>query len=140
MENQEMWTCPACGRRFSRSNTRHVCGRHEVQGHLDKATPHARALYDGLLSLAAECGEFFQEATRMAISLKTPRLFMAVSLKKKALNCSIWLPEPIRHPRIRYNYPVPGGYAVHFQIKDLEELDAQLKNWLCQAYFYLEAA
>jgi hypothetical protein len=110
-----------------------------VEEHLDRATPHALALYRGLLALAAECGEFFEEATKTAISLKTPGLFMAVSLKKKWINCSIWLPEPVQHPRIRHNYPVSNMYAVHFRISELDELDAQLKNWLCMAYFYLEA-
>ncbi len=91
-----------------------------------------------LLALAGECGEFFEEATKTAISLKTPGVFMVIALKKKALNCTIWLPHPIRHPRIRHNSPVAGQYAIHFQIKELDELDAELKAWLCEAYFYLE--
>ena len=140
MDIQETWTCPACERRFAKPHTRHVCERHAVQDHLSQATPHALDLYRGLLALASECGEFFEEATKTAISLKTPRLFMAVALTKKALNCSIWLPEPIHHPRIRHNSPVANQYAVHFQIRRLDELDAQLKNWLCMAYFYLESA
>lgn len=139
MNAEVIWSWPTCGRRFARPNTKHVCGRYRVQQHLDAATPHARALYDGLLSLAAECGEFFEEATKTAVSLKTPGLFMSVAFKKTALNCSIWLPEPIRHPRIRHNYPVGKLFAVHFRISELHELDAQLKNWLCNAYFYLEA-
>lgn len=136
----ETWTCPACGRRFRKPNKQHVCERHSVQEHLERATPHALALYHGLLDLAAQCGEFFEEATRTAISLKTPGLFMSVSLKQRALNCSIWLPEPLHHPRIRHNYPVGNLYAVHFQIRDRSELNAELKNWLCQAYYFLEAA
>lgn len=134
----EIWTCPACRRRFARPNTRHECEQHRVEDHLERATPHALALYTGLLSLAAECGEFFEEATKTAISLKTPRVFMAVALRKKWLNCTIWLPRPIQHRRVRHNYPVPNGYAVQFQVKDLEELGAELKSWLCEAYFYLE--
>lgn len=138
MTTSDIWTCPACGRRFARPNTQHVCERYTVQHHLDKATPHALALYRGLLELAAECGEFFEEAAKTAISLKTPGIFMAIGLKKKALNCSIWLPTPIHHPRIRKNYRVSNQYAIHFQIKSLDELDTQLKSWLCQAYFFLE--
>ncbi|HNB50930.1 MAG TPA: DUF5655 domain-containing protein [Anaerolineales bacterium] len=136
----DLWTCPACGRRFAKPNAQHVCARYTVQEHLDKATPHALALYQGLLALAAQCGEFFEEATKTGIMLKTPGIFMSIGLKKKGLNCSIWLPEPIRHPRIRSNYPVSNRYAVHFQIHELEELDAQLKGWLCRAYYFLEAA
>ena len=92
-----------------------------------------------LLALAGECGEFFEEATKTAISLKTPGVFMVIALKKKALNCTIWLPHPIHNRRIRHNSPVAGQYAIHFQIKELDELDAELKAWLCEAYFYLEA-
>ena len=139
MEPQEIWTCPACGRRFARPNIQHVCERHSIQEHLDNATPHALTLYRGLLALAGECGEFFEEATKTAISLKTPGLFMAIAFKKKWLNCTIWLPEPIHHPRIQHNYPVSNLYAVHFQVKSLDDLDAELKGWLCRAYFYLEA-
>jgi hypothetical protein len=139
MMDQAAWTCPDCGRRFSRPNTRHVCERHSMQEHLDGATSHTLALYRGLLDLAAECGEFFEEATKTAISLKTPGIFMAVAFTKVDLNCTIWLPGPIQHPRIRHNYPVSNQYAVQFQVKELDELDAQLKNWLCQAYSYLEA-
>lgn len=138
MTTPETWTCPACGRRFRRPNTQHVCARHRVQDHLGRATPHTLALYQGLLALAAECGEFFEEATRTSIAWKTPGLFLAVTLKKKAVNFSIWLPEPVHHPRVRHNYPVSKHYSVQFQIKELDELDAQLKNWLCQAYFFLE--
>jgi hypothetical protein len=140
MTENDNWVCPNCGRRFARPNTQHTCSRHTVQGHLDQATPHALALFDGLRKLAAECGEFFEEATKSAISFKTPRLFIAVGLRKQSINCTIWLPEPIRHPRIRKNYPVSNLYAVQMSIKSLEELDGQLKNWLCRAYFYLESA
>lgn len=139
MIDENIWTCPACGRRFAKPNTRHVCERHSVTDHLEQATPEALDLYRGLLALAAECGEFFEEATKTAISLKTPRIFMAIGLKKTKLNCTIWLPEPLRHPRIRHNSPVGNQYAVHFQISSLDELDAQMKGWLCQAYFFLEA-
>lgn len=139
MTAEDLWTCPACGRRFGKPNTQHVCGRYTVQQHLDEATPHALALYRGLLALAAQCGEFFEEATKTGIMLKTPGIFMSIGLKKKGLNCAIWLPEPIHHPRIRSNYPVSNRYAVHFQIKELGELDGQLKGWLCRAYYFLEA-
>ena len=139
MDQEGIWTCPACGRRFAKPNTQHVCERHSVSDHLAQATPKALQLYHALLTLAAECGEFFEEATKTAISLKTPRIFMAIGLKKTQLNCTIWLPEPIRHPRIRHNYPVGSLYAMHFQIRSLDELDAELKGWLCQAYFFLEA-
>lgn len=139
MQTQPTWTCPACGRRFAKPNTQHVCERHSVQQHLDKATPYALALYNGLLALAGECGEFFTEATKTAISLKTPGLYMAITFRKKWLNCTIWLPEPVRHPRVRHNYPVSNLYAVQFQVKSPDDLDAQLKEWLCRAYFYLEA-
>jgi hypothetical protein len=100
MTTDPTWTCPACGRRFARANARHVCEQHSLQDHLEQATPHALALYRELLELAAECGEFFEEATKTAISLKTPRGFMAVALKKTMLNCTIWLLEPLRHPQI----------------------------------------
>jgi uncharacterized Zn-finger protein len=140
MTDTDTWTCPRCGRRFRKPNTQHVCERHRVEDHLDRATPHALALYRGLVDLAAECGEFFEEATKTAISLKTPGIFMTIGLRKKWINCSIWLPEPLHHPRIRHNYPVSNMYAVHFRISDPEELDTQLKNWLCQAYFFLESA
>lgn len=139
MIDENIWTCPACGRRFAKPNTRHVCERHSVTDHLEQATPKALDLYRGLLALAAECGEFFEGATKTAISLKTPRIFMAIGLKKTKLNCTIWLPEPLRHPRIRHNSPVGNQYAVHFQISSLDELDTQMKGWLCQAYFFLEA-
>jgi hypothetical protein len=135
----ETWVCPSCGRRFARENTRHVCERHSVADKLDAATPHALTLYEGLKALAAECGEFFEEATKTAIEFKTPRTFIAIGLNKKWLNCSIWLPAPLHHARIQHNYPVSGNlYAIHFRIKSLDELDAQLKSWLCEAYFYLE--
>jgi hypothetical protein len=134
----DIWTCPACERRFAKPNTRHVCERHAVEDHLATASPNALTLYHGLKALAAECGEFFEEATKTAISFKTPQIFMAVAFKKSGLNCTIWLPEPLRHRRIRHSCPVPGGlYAIHFQITDEEELDPELKNWLCRAYFYL---
>lgn len=135
----DVWTCPACGRRFAKPNTPHVCARYNVESHLENATPHALALYRGLLALAAECGEFFEEATKTALMLKTPGIFMAVGLKKKGLNCTIWLPEPLHHRRVRANYLVSNQYAVHFQIKELEELDKELKGWLCRAYYFLEA-
>jgi hypothetical protein len=140
MTHFEAWACPSCGRRFARANTQHVCEHHSVKAKLEIASPEVRALYQGLHALAGECGEFFEEATKTAIEFKTPRTFLVLSLKKKFINCTIWLGHPLYHRRIRHNYPVANQYAIHFQIKGLGEIDTELKSWLCESYFFQETA
>ena len=138
MSFADLWTCPSCGRRFAKPNTQHVCGRYSVDERLEAASPEIQALYQGLYSLAEGCGEFFAEATKTAISFKNPGIFLAVALQKRGLGISFWLGRPLRHRRIRKVYTVsPTNYAHHMRVDSLDELDEQLKNWLCESYFYV---
>jgi hypothetical protein len=136
MTFSDLWTCPACGRRFAKPNQQHVCGRYSVDEHLEAARPEVQALYHGLYALAEGCGEFFAEATKTAVSFKNPGIFAAVAFRKKGLRVSIWFGRPVRHHRITNIYTIsPSNHAHHLKVDSLEELDEQLKNWLCESYF-----
>ncbi|KAA3643136.1 MAG: hypothetical protein DWQ07_21705 [Chloroflexi bacterium] len=136
MTSDTLWTCPDCGRQFARKGQSHACVIYTPEEHLEKATPAAQAMYAAFYALVEKCGEFFIEATKTSIAFKTPRLLAAIAFHKQGINITFWLPHPLADPRIHKVYDTGSDYAHHLRVRSLDEIDAQIQNWLCEAYLF----
>ena len=106
--------------------------------------PEERALYEALLDRIAALGAFSAVVHKTQISLKNRRVFACVSmlrvLPKKQLPphflvLTLGLPYPLGSPRIAAKTEAqPGRWTHHIVLSGAEELDAELLDWLRQAY------
>ena len=135
MTTNDLWTCPRCGRRFVNPNQSHACGRYSVEDHLESASPLVATLFEQFVELVGNCGEMIIEASKTSISFKSPGLVAVVHLQKQGIKVGFWLPRRIDHARIiRSEAILPQEYVHDVRVTSLDDLDEQLKNWLCEAY------
>ena len=106
--------------------------------------PEELALYEALLDRLAELGEFTALVRKIQISLRNRRVFVCVSMQRvlpkrllppRFLVLTLALPRPPESPRIAAKAEVrPGRWTLHIVLGSPEELDAELLDWLRQAY------
>lgn len=106
--------------------------------------PEGLALYETLLNRLAELGAFSAVVHKTQISLKNRRVFACVSifrvLPKRLLPThyivlTLGLPDPLDSPRIAAKTEAqPGRWTHHIVLAGASELDAELLEWIRQAY------
>ena len=106
--------------------------------------PEELALYEALVDRLAELGEVLPVVHKTQISLKNRRVFACVSifrvLPKRLLPAhflvlTLGLPYPLDAPRIAAKTEAqPGRWTHHIVLAGASELDAELLEWVRQAY------
>ena len=106
--------------------------------------PEELALYETLLDRIKALGAFTAIAHKTQISLKNRRVFACVSvfrvLPKRLLPAhyivlTLGLPYPLDSPRIAVKTEAqPGRWTHHIVLAGASELDAELLEWIRQAY------
>jgi hypothetical protein len=74
------WICPTCGRRFVRTNQRHVCETWTVDDHLRGKPAATVDLYRRFVRLFEACGPFEYSPTKRQIGFQLRRIFAGVKL------------------------------------------------------------
>lgn len=112
--------------------------------------PAALALYE---AFAGEMAERFPETRirvqKTQITFSNRHVYACVSflrVKKKAelpaswLTLSLGLPYALESPRVAAKVePYPGRWTTHIVLSDPSELDAELLDWVEQAYAFAES-
>jgi hypothetical protein len=130
-----MWQCPACGRRYANRNQFHSCTTLTVQDHLREKTLRAVELYVALEAAVQECGPIRVHATKSRIAFVTRMQFARATLRKKFIVASLILPHRVENPRFRrIDRHGPHSFGHHLRIHSVDEIDEELKGWLCEAY------
>ena len=136
MAEKPLWTCPRCGRRFTRPGQSHACGAFSVPDHLKGKTPHAVALYRRFEQLAMAVGDVVVAPAKTRIGFQRRRIFAAVNrIAAGHIDVHIVTSRPIDSPRVRrIDALAPDCYVNHLRITSTQELDAELAAWLKQGY------
>jgi hypothetical protein len=134
--NREMWTCPECGRRFANRNQWHACGPYSVESFLEGKSPEAIRLLNSFVELAKSCGPVTLAPAKTRIGFQARMIFAAVNrLSDRKLAAHVVLARRLASPRFtRIESLTPTSHVHHFQISRLEELDDEVRAWLCEAY------
>lgn len=106
--------------------------------------PEELALYETLLDQIKALGDVSVVVHKTQISLKNRRVFACVSvfrvLPKRLLPAhylvlTLGLPDPLDSPRIAAKTEAqPGRWTHHIVLAGASELDAELLEWIRQAY------
>lgn len=131
-----MWTCPRCGRQFTRPGQSHSCGPYRVEDIVAGKPPGGLALYRRFESLALGVGEVVLAPAKTRIGFQHRRIFAAVNaIRPGGIDVHIVTARPIDSARIRRVERLGSDdYVNHFTVESLEELDAEVAAWLEEGY------
>jgi uncharacterized protein DUF5655 len=131
-----LWRCPGCGRAFANRNQTHTCRPPaSLESHFESKPPAIRALFDHLAAAIERLGSvtILPERTRIAFQV---RMSFAVAMPKQGwLDGHLVLARRIEHPRFRRVETFsPRNHLHAFRLTGPEEIDAELRGWLAEAY------
>ena len=129
------WTCPECGRRFSRKGQQHVCDTTSLEDHLGGKGPVAIDMFQNFANMVAACGPFEYAPIRRQIGFRVNRIFAVVQITESGLRGYLDLPRHVVDERFRHASPYTKRLWVHhFSITAREQMDATFAGWVREAY------
>ena len=129
------WQCPECAREFARKSQAHSCKTVSLESHLASASPEVTRIYLALERLIREFGPFTAVPTQTQITLLARTTFAGVTVRKQWLSLGFVLTREIEHPRITRVERVSPRTCVHrVRLRSVRNVDAQLREWLREAY------
>jgi uncharacterized protein DUF5655 len=130
-----LWKCPACGRRFANRNQSHACARHTLREHLQGRSPQALAIYREFVKRVKRCGRVLVLPEKTRIAFQVRMSFAAISIRRDGLIGHVVLARRLENPRFtRIDSISPRNHVHHFQLRSLDDLDAELQAWLNEGY------
>jgi hypothetical protein len=130
-----LWTCPRCDRSFANRNQSHACGRHELEPHFRGKPAAIRALFDAFVSAVEACGPvtMLPEKTRIAFQVRMS--FAQLTPRRGWIDGHVVLARRYEHPRFRKVETMSRrNHVHHFRLTTVADVDAQLAEWLREAY------
>jgi hypothetical protein len=130
-----LWRCSKCGRSFANRNQSHACGRHSLSAHFLGKPPEIRALFDAVVAAIRDIGpvRVLPEKTRIAFQVRMS--FAQVSPRRQWVDGHVVLARRLEHPRFRKIETISPRNHVHvFRIHRADEIDADFRAWLAEAY------
>jgi hypothetical protein len=131
----DLWRCRKCGRVFANRNQSHACGRHTLASHFAGKPAEVRALFEAVVAAVRAIGpvRILPEKTRIAFQVRMS--FAQVTVRRGWLDGHVVLARRYEHPRFRRVETFsPRNHLHAFRISRLDEIDAEFRAWLAEAY------
>lgn len=91
------WACPACKRRFTRTNQRHACGTGDRAEVLRNRSSELVDLYNALETFVKSLGPVEFVTRERYVLLRSHRIFADLVVMSDALRLAIHLPRRVDH-------------------------------------------
>ena len=130
-----LWQCPKCRRRFANRNQSHACAKSDLAHHFKDKAPEIRALFDEVVAVVRAIGpvQVLPQKTRIAFQVRMS--FAQITPKSRWLDGHVVLSRRLKHPRIRQIQTISPRNHVHvFRIASPNDIDAEFRSWLREAY------
>ena len=130
-----LWRCLKCGHRFASRNLWHSCGNYQLAGHFRHRPRVVRQLFNRWRALARSCGPVTVYAQKTRIVFQARVRFAGAIVHNDWLEATLWLRRRVEHPCLhRVESLGRLGYAVHFRLTRLTDIDAELEVLMREAY------
>ncbi len=98
--------------------------------------PEARKLYRRFEQMISACGAYDVAPAKTRIAFMGRVRFAGItSLSERGMTCNFSLPRPLDSPRFtKVEEAVPGWWAHHLRITEVDQLDEELQAWLRTSY------
>lgn len=128
-----MWTCPECGRTFTRARQRHACGTGERSTVLRGRSAHLVELYDQVEAFVKSLGPVECVTRERYILFRSRRVFADAVVMTDALRLAIHLGRPVKHSAFIKVATDGKQVTVVVKLRQLNEFEA-MKPFLREAY------
>lgn len=130
-----LWTCQKCGNAFANPNNWHSCVRVPLAVHF-RGRPKAYALFKTFRKAVEAIGPVRLVSSKTRIVFMVRVRFAGCSVKKDSIRAGMWLPYPADPPRaVRKEFIPPHYHLFSFDIREPEDIDADFKRLLREAYY-----
>jgi len=131
-----MWTCPNCGRPFTRAHQSHSCGRFSVDAFLQGKSDEQMGLYRKFESLALSVGDVNIAPAKGRIGFQHGRIFAAVNaVNRNGIRVHIVTSTPIEAQRVARTEVLSEDSCVnHIALNTPTQVDGELRRWLQLGY------
>lgn len=129
-----MWTCPDCNHRFTSRNLPHSCGRHRIEEHFAGKDPVVRKIWRRLAQVVRSCGKVTIYAQKSRIVCMVDVRFASAVVRKKSIECGLWLDRRVEHPSLARVLPLARGAYHYFLFNDPAEIDDAFAALVREAY------
>jgi hypothetical protein len=134
------WTCPACGRRFSRAAQSHECApAMTLADYFATGPPFERPVFEAVHGFLAAFGPVHVEPVSVGIFIKKSGGFIELRPMTKWVALSFPLGRRVVHPRIARKPLESGRRFFHVvNLREPDEVDDQVRAWLAESYTFTE--
>jgi hypothetical protein len=130
-----LWRCPRCSREFANRNQSHACGRYELDSHFRGKSSDIRAIFDAFVAAVRACGPVTVLPEKTRIAFQARMSFAQVTPRAQWIDGHVVLARRLEHARFRRIETIsPRNHVHHFRLTSVAEVDAQLAEWLREAY------
>jgi len=131
-----LWRCDGCGRTFANRNQSHFCdAKPGLDEHFARKPPEVRLLFDAFADAVRACGpvDVIPEKTRIAFHVRMS--FAVIMPRRDGLAGHFIFARRVPHPRfMRIETYSPQNHLHAFRLARVEEIDAQFRGWIRDAY------
>jgi hypothetical protein len=130
-----MWTCPKCQRQFGRNKQGHDCAPAlTLDEYFSTGPERERPIFEVVRAHLESLGPIYIEPVSVGIFIKQKRTFVELRPMVKWEALSFALSRTIVHPRIARKTVTPRRTYHVVNIREPEEVDDQVKEWLSESY------
>ena len=135
-EHRPQWICPRCGNSFVTPNLSHSCVVVDLDTHFAGKPPAIRALFDAWIAFVERYGgPTTVIPQRSRIALQSRVRFGSVLVRRRWLDCGLWLTRVVLHPLLRKVDDLGPAQYHWFRLTDPAQLDEELASLVSDAYF-----
>ena len=135
MSTGPLWTCVECGRHFANRNQTHACGRYDLEHHFEGKPPGIRSLFEAVLAMVQSIGPVTVLPEKSRIAFQVRMSFAQVTPRRRWLDGHVVLARRLEHPRFRSIQTFsPRNHLHTFRLTAMDDIDADLRAWLTEAY------
>jgi hypothetical protein len=133
----QAWTCPECKRQFGRRNQSHDCAPGMSKEQYFSTGPDLeRQVYEAVAAHLETLGPVHTEYVSVGIFFKRVRTFAELRPMRNRVRLSLLLSRRFKHPRFVRTYHGPTLRSAYFvDLHDVNHVDAEVREWLTEAYF-----
>jgi uncharacterized protein DUF5655 len=131
-----MWTCLRCGRAFANANQTHTCAPlGELDRHFQGRQPQVFQTFRAVLDAVSAFGPLTVLPEKTRIALQVRMSFAAFTPRVRWLDGHLVLARRVDNVRFRRIETYSPRNVLHaFRLSCPEEVDAEFRGWLGEAY------
>ena len=129
------WTCPECGRRFTRARQSHSCVSVTEAALFQGKPPEVQSAFHKLRDAVTAFGEVHVDAVKASVNFGAKAHFAAAWPRAGRLDVEFVLDRPLKAKRVSKLQSYGATRHVHWvPVSGPDEVDAELLGWLRESY------